>query len=323
VIAHADGIVGSPTALAALAPDIVVRLGSPHASKRLGGWCDQLADAGVPQLLIDPDGAFEDPARSASLVFRADPAALFAAASADLDGKDPADPRWLATWRAADDAAETAIADLVANETTPTEPGIARAVVDAVPDGSIVFVSSSMPVRDVEWFAPARRGAPRVLSNRGANGIDGVTSTVLGVAAAIGDRSTRVVGLLGDLALLYDLSGLVFGTREVVPDATLVVIDNRGGGIFSFLPYPDVLNADDFERAFGTPQRPDIAATVRGLGHAVVECATTAEVAAAVRAGGPGITVVLVRTDRAANVALHALAERTVAAAVAAATAGA
>ena len=321
VIAHADGILGSPVARTALAPEVVVHIGSPHASKRLGTWCAQLAGAGVRHLLIDPDGAFEDPDRAAALVLRTDPATLLRAAATRLGTNGAADPGWLRAWRDADDAAAGAICDLVEAEPAPTEPGIARAIVGAVPDGSIVFTSSSMPVRDVEWFAAARNGAPRVLANRGANGIDGVTSTILGVATSVAGSSTRVVGLLGDLALLYDLSGLVFGTREAVPDATLVVIDNGGGGIFSFLPYPGVLDDDDFERAFATPQRPDIAATVRGLGHAVVECTTTAEVADAVRAAAPGVTVVVVRTDRAANVALHHRAERQITAAVEAALA--
>ena len=126
----------------------------------------------------------------------------------------------------------------------------------------------------------------------------------------------EVVAIVGDLAFLYDLSGLVFGTHEVVPRATFVVVDNGGGGIFSFLPYPEVLDAATFERAFGTPQRPGIAATVRGLGHRAREADSLEDLAAALAEEAPGINVVIVRTDRTENVAFHSFVEQAVAAAV-------
>ncbi len=305
VIAHADGIVRSHAALGRLAPEVVVHVASPHASKVLGQWCEALADRGVPQVLIDPYGSFEDPERDASLVVRADPTSLFSAIEAEIGEGDAAPETWLEWWVAADRAVEDALSELVDEPGRLTEPAIARAVVRAMRPGSVLFASSSMPVRDLEWYGAPRIAPPRVVSNRGANGIDGVGSTALGLATSANSRGGEVVAIIGDLAFLYDLSALVFGVHEHVPNATLVVVDNGGGGIFSFLPYPGVIDAEMFERAFGTPQRPDIAATARGLGHRVVEVASLEEITREIENPTPGITVVVCSTDRSANVEIH------------------
>jgi len=160
-------------------------------------------------------------------------------------------------------------------------------------------------VRDVEGFAAPRAGV-RFLANRGVNGIDGFVSTVLGVAA--GGEGGPVVGLLGDLCFLHDTNGLL-GARDRGLDATFVVVDNDGGGIFSFLPQgdPAVVATGRFEALFGTPHGIDLAAVaaVHGLPCAVVERANDVGPAVkdAVQAGG--VRVVLVRTDRRVNVARH------------------
>jgi 2-succinyl-5-enolpyruvyl-6-hydroxy-3-cyclohexene-1-carboxylate synthase len=212
---------------------------------------------------------------------------------------------WPRRWHAVDAAAERAIGLFIDGQKEPSEPGIVRAVFTAARPRSVIVVSSSMPVRDLEWFGAQRESAPTVISNRGANGIDGVTSTALGVATAANRRGTDVIAVVGDLAFLYDLSGLVIGVHEEVPDVTFVVVDNAGGGIFSFLPYPGVVDNATFERAFGTPQRPDIAETVRALGHTALEVTTVEEISRAVGDPTGGITVVIVRTDRATNVEIH------------------
>jgi 2-succinyl-5-enolpyruvyl-6-hydroxy-3-cyclohexene-1-carboxylate synthase len=161
-------------------------------------------------------------------------------------------------------------------------------------------LASSMPVRDMESFA-APRGGLEVLANRGVNGIDGFVSTVFGVAAG-SDGPT--VGLLGDLCLLHDSNGLL-GVRDRGIDATLVVIDNDGGGIFSFLPQADL--PEHFENVFGTPHGIDLSALARVHGLPVTEVGAAGDVAPAVTdsiAAG-GVQLVLVRTDRATNVVRH------------------
>jgi 2-succinyl-5-enolpyruvyl-6-hydroxy-3-cyclohexene-1-carboxylate synthase len=210
---------------------------------------------------------------------------------------------------------ESAIAQGIAAHGGLTEPGIARQVFAALPAGATLFCSSSMPVRDIEWFAAARPDAPRVLANRGANGIDGVTSSVLGAAAAAAaEDGGPVVGLIGDLAFLHDVSALVWGRHESRPAAVLVVIDNGGGGIFDFLDYPGVVEARVFERLFGTPQAVDLAAVAAGFGIEVHEVTTPAglESSLAEALSTKELTLLHCRTERADNVAFHQLLTDTI-----------
>ncbi|MDA8291120.1 MAG: 2-succinyl-5-enolpyruvyl-6-hydroxy-3-cyclohexene-1-carboxylic-acid synthase [Actinomycetota bacterium] len=320
VVASGDGIARAAEALGELRPDVVVHLGSPHASKVLARWGAASADLGTEHVLVDAFGRFEDPERLAATVLGADPGVLATRAlERVVEERVVGEPGWMERWRGADDAAQGAIDAVLARQRSLTEPGVARAVFRSLPDGATLVSSSSMPVRDLEWFAAPRPGAPRVLANRGANGIDGVVSTVLGAAASREAGDGPVVGLLGDLAFFHDLSGLVWGAAERVPDATLVVVDNSGGGIFEFLAYPSVLDPASYERAFATPQRSDVGEVARALGCSVASVDSADALAAALEPAGGGVRVVHVRTERSANVALHGELERAIVAAVGAA----
>ncbi len=169
-----------------------------------------------------------------------------------------------------------------------------------------------MPVRDVEEFWPIREHPPRVLCNRGANGIDGTVSSAFGAAAA-GDGP--VVLLIGDVALIHDLGGLL-GARRLGLPLTIVLLNNDGGGIFHFLPIAG--QADAFEEHVATPHglRFEDAARLYGCGYERPE--TIAELRAAVGESlrSPGGTMIIeVRTDRTANRALHRTVEERVIAA--------
>jgi 2-succinyl-5-enolpyruvyl-6-hydroxy-3-cyclohexene-1-carboxylate synthase len=275
-------------------PDVVLRIGGPTTNKPLVQWLD----ASVDQVLVDPDGAWLDPARGVSARMVADPELLLGALADAVDVM--VDEEWVRTWTDADVAARAAIDALVDGWDEPFEGRIARDVVRATPtDGSLV-VASSMPVRDVESFA-STRDEVRFHANRGVNGIDGFVSTALGIAAA-SDGPT--VALVGDLCFLHDSNGLL-GAVDRGTDATFVVIDNGGGGIFSFLPQADL--PDHFETLFGTSQPVDLGALAAVHGIPVTDVGVAAEFEPALAAAveGGGVQVVRVRTDREANVTRH------------------
>jgi len=289
-------------------PDVVFRVGGTTTNKALTQWLD----ASIDQILVDPDGVWLDPQHAVSGRMDADPELLLGALADAIDVM--VDTEWVGEWTRADANARDAIDALIEQWDEPFEGRIARDVVAALPRDSAFVVASSMPVRDVESFAVPRDDVT-FYANRGVNGIDGFTSTVLGIAAGrasehASDQAGATVALTGDLCFLHDSNGLLGASRRGI-DATFVVVDNDGGGIFSFLPQADLPEqfeeAAHFETVFGTPQGVDLAALCALHDVPVTHVATAHEVGPAVtdavEAGG--VRVVLVRTDRDANVARH------------------
>ena len=300
VVATFDAILRHGPSADALRPDAVLRLGAPPASKVLGQW---IAGSGAVEVAVDEHGRWFDATHQAAHVLHADPSAACQALVHLVGGR--ANESWASRWAAAEAAAQGAIDAALAGHVEPTEPGIARTIAAALPEGSTLVVSSSMPVRDLEWFAAARDGM-RVLSNRGANGIDGVVSTGVGAALAVRGSGTPTVVLIGDVAFLHDSNALL-GLADRGIDLTIVVVDNDGGGIFSFLPQADALGSERFEQLFGTPHGVDLSVLAAAHGLMTVEPATAGDVADAVLAsiGAGGARVVQIRTDRVSNVAVH------------------
>ena len=290
-----DALLRVPAIADRLRPDLVVHLGAPLTGKVATSWLDR----DVPRILVDPDRAWLDPHRGASERVVADPGALLAAVADRLDEAGAASSPWLDEWRRAEATARAAVDGLLDADDAPSEPRVARDLVACLPEDSSLVVGSSMPVRDVEAFARPRRGV-RFHSNRGVNGIDGFVSTVLGVAAASGPT----VALCGDLTFLHDAGGLLEAVRRDI-DAVLIVVDNRGGGIFSFLP--QAAFREDFETLWGTPHHLDLAALCAIHGIPAHRVARASELAPAVlqAAAEGGIRVVIVTTDRDTNVAYH------------------
>ena len=328
-VAAADALLRVESFASEHVPEIVLRLGQPWASKAVADWLTSCAEAGAIHVLADPHWAWQDPRREADVVVPADPDHVMEALMLRLPegggsarSASAAPLTWSEGWAEAEAAAQHAIERALGRRAEATEPGVARALFAWSPPGSTGVVSSSMPVRYLEWFAAPRSDPPRVLANRGANGIDGVTSTTLGVTAAAAGTGGPVVGLLGDLAFLHDSTALVRGRREPALPAVLVVIDNGGGGIFSFLPQASGLDEAYFERLFGTPQRIDVADLARAAGCDTIEVGSRQEIptqldAALRNAALQGPAVVGVRSDRKANVAFHAELEAEVALALA------
>jgi 2-succinyl-5-enolpyruvyl-6-hydroxy-3-cyclohexene-1-carboxylate synthase len=265
-----------------------VRVGAPLTSKVTNAWLDD-----VPTVLVDADDTWLDPQHTAHERVRADPAALLAALAGEI--REPAPSAWLAGWLDAEQRARRAL-DGVIDDEIACEGRIARDVAAAVPDGGALVVASSLPVRALEWSIAPRHGI-RVLANRGANGIDGFVSTVVGVASA---HTGPVVALCGDLCLLHDTNGLLGGGST--PPATFVVVDNDGGGIFSYLPQHELA---EFETLFATPQSVDLVAVARAHGVSAerVELETVPKLVAE---GYDAARVLVVPVDRRAALEQHA-----------------
>jgi 2-succinyl-5-enolpyruvyl-6-hydroxy-3-cyclohexene-1-carboxylate synthase len=277
-ITTAHHLLASAGRASQLAPDTVVMLGRAGLSRNLTAFISNVETIGVGDGWSDPDRRLSGMARSIAFV-RSEP---------DLE--------WRSTWDQAESTARRSLdADLDGIE-TPSEPRAARDVASVIPAEGTLIVGSSMPVRDLDWFA--RPGPPmRVISNRGASGIDGLVSVALG-AGAVGPS----VALVGDLSLLHDQNGFLVAPR---PDLVLVVVNNDGGGIFSFLPQAGF--PESFEQLFGTPTGIDFSqlAAVHGLSYNHVEKAS--ELASAVTGGleAGGVHLIEIKTDRAENVTLH------------------
>jgi 2-succinyl-5-enolpyruvyl-6-hydroxy-3-cyclohexene-1-carboxylate synthase len=315
VVAAADAILRLPE-VAGWSPDLVLTLGAPWASKVVNQWLAALPPT-CPQILVDTWGRWLDPDRRASHVVAADPAILLSATGAQLAPPDEISD-WSRGWVTAEAAAQGVFSDVLGQrgELRLSEPAVARSVFAAMPEDGRLLVSSSMPVRDVEWFSCPRPVGP-VLSNRGANGIDGVLSTAIGVALSGGPT----VALLGDLAFLYD-AGALLGAAGRPMSLTVVVVDNDGGGIFSFLPQATAVEAERFETYWGTPHGVDLLALTRAYGvHATAIDDRGSLDALLARSHQPGVRVGVVRSNRIANVEAHGLLNSLVAAAVRAALA--
>jgi 2-succinyl-5-enolpyruvyl-6-hydroxy-3-cyclohexene-1-carboxylate synthase len=278
-------------------PDLVLRIGAPPTGGVTTQWL-----AGLDQhWLVDPDGRWLDPAHTVARCLPADAGPLLESLAERLTPPSGTPP-WRVEWIDADRRARRAIDDQLADVEELFEGRVARDVVAALSPGSTLVVASSMPVRDLESFAEPREGV-RFVANRGVNGIDGFVSTVLGVAAASG---TPTVGLTGDLSFLHDANGLLDVTGRGL-DAVFVVVDNDGGGIFSFLPYAETVAAEPFETVFATPPGVDLAdlAAAHRVPVDDVEKASALAPTLARALDAGGVRVVRVRTDRAANVTRH------------------
>jgi 2-succinyl-5-enolpyruvyl-6-hydroxy-3-cyclohexene-1-carboxylate synthase len=288
VVAHYDVLLRSDAFIESHPVELVVRVGDAPTSKPLREWL-----ANRRQIVVDPYADWHEPTRAAETTIGSDPAVLCELVLELLHESRPKAATSGSEWRAADATVEEALAAV----TDPFEPAIWNAVADSAPDGSTLWVASSMPVRDVESFLPVTEKPLRVLANRGANGIDGTVSSALGAALA---SEERVFLLVGDLALLHDLSGLV-ASRRLDAELTIVCANNAGGNIFDFLPVAAAAEAEAYEQHIVTPSGIDLAdvATLAAVPH--VLASTPDEVRAAVKRPG----LVEVRTDRTRNVELH------------------
>ncbi len=278
-------------------PDTVVHLGGEVVSKALMGY---LEAARPPRYIrVSADPRRHDPTHQVSHRVDAGVAA-FAEAATALD-LGPAPAPWVAAFYEPQARIHGALDGLMADTPGLDEPALCRLVSRLVPPDGALFLGSSMPVRDMDGFADAGGPAVPVGCNRGASGIDGTVASACGYAAGLGRRLTLVCG---DLTLLHDLNALALVARSPVP-ITVVVINNDGGGIFSFLPV--AAEGEPFETFFATPHGLAFEAFARGFGLDYRQPGSVAEFTAAYgdAAHGPRSTLIEVRSERRANRERH------------------
>lgn len=271
--AHASLFLNSTVIAKDLAPDTVIVIGRTTLSRSV----NMLINSARAKFVIDPRIATVDTDRLAEKKFTELPE-LYTA---------PADPEWLAKW--AKYSQRTA---KVVNEiSTWSEPLIAREISQHLPDQSTLFIASSRPIRDIEAFGAPRSGI-KTFANRGLAGIDGNISTALGIATV--HKSTFAV--LGDLAFLHDLTGLIH--REDI-NLRIFVVNNDGGGIFSTLPQRGVAG---FEQVFGTPHGLDPAVIAAAMGVDAKTISSVDQLRQELAKPVAGISVVVCKVpDREAN----------------------
>jgi 2-succinyl-5-enolpyruvyl-6-hydroxy-3-cyclohexene-1-carboxylate synthase len=284
-----------------LQPEIVIRVGALPTSKPLQQFL--LARTDRVHMVIDAGGP-RDPSHLATSYMLGDAAAMLATLAERVTAfGNPANRGWLDAWKAVDRSAAIAIECALMREEAPFEGRAAAEIAALLPDGATLVVGNSMPIRDVDAFVRGDQRRLRIVGNRGANGIDGVISSALGAAAV---AAGPVVLLVGDLSFLHDLNGLLAASKFNL-NATVVVLNNDGGGIFSFLPQAKQLDATTFEALFGTPTGLDVAAAARlfGASHARPGDwgAFRRDLCRAV--DGDGLSFIELITDRDRNVTQH------------------
>ena len=287
-----------------LSPDVVLRIGSIPTSKTLNEYLKR--QSGVPLVVVDAS-RWPDPSLLASQMIHVQPRLACESVLALLESgrTRKVDSAWLTRWREMNSTSNDAIERYMCTLDEAFEGRVLSDVVAGLPSPSTLFVSSSMPVRDLDAFGAGDARSIRVLANRGANGIDGVVSSAMGAAAANRElKAGPLVLVIGDVALYHDMNGLLAAKLHQL-DATIVVINNDGGGIFSFLPQS--AHDEHFEKLFGTPHGLtfESAAALYGARYNCVDNSASLRESLADGIAGSGLHIIEIETDRARNVELH------------------
>ncbi|MER2071173.1 MAG: 2-succinyl-5-enolpyruvyl-6-hydroxy-3-cyclohexene-1-carboxylic-acid synthase [Psychrobacillus sp.] len=285
-----DAILKSEAFMQSAIPDAVIRFGAQPVSKPLM----KFLEANPPKtfIAVDESPLFRDSLHVVTHHVQVDPSSLW------FQVEEKQSSSYLENWSKANDIATKHIQTYISEQTD--EGALAGTLFEGLPDKTDLIASSSMPIRDVDTFFNKTYKDVHVYANRGTNGIDGVVSTALGIQAA-----TKRPGylLIGDLAFLHDVNGLIV-TRFSETDLTIVIMNNDGGGIFSYLPQSTETNY--FEHLFGTPTGLEFSA-IATMYHAQYDVVHTKEDFQAVLSKDKtkNIRMIEVRTDRQNNTETH------------------
>ncbi len=277
-------------------PDCVLHFGGVPTAKVLNQYLARATDA--EHIFFDLPGSVRDPDALATLAVEGD-AGMAATLLLGRGILCEAEHDWLAEWSAKDRAARQSLRRSALAFEESFEGRVFLELQEALPEGATIMAGNSMPVRDMDAFIEASPKRLSFIANRGVNGIDGVTSSALGTAAA---ETGPVVLVIGDLSFYHDMNGLWAAMRHNL-DLTIVLVNNDGGGIFHYLP--QAAHDNSFEQWFGTPLGIDLSAAVRMYGGDYARIDDWDTFRAAIAAGGSGLRVFELRTDRYRNAEMH------------------
>jgi 2-succinyl-5-enolpyruvyl-6-hydroxy-3-cyclohexene-1-carboxylate synthase len=289
-------------------PELVLRFGAMPIAKPLLQYFNRYA--ACPQVVVDADGGWNEPTQLATQMIHASPAVFCQSIDEALKQGQPfaPDKSWLNTWLETDRITSQALAAAIQNFEVPFEGRVFTELSELLPAGSTLFVGNSMPVRDLDTFFWNIPHPVRIIGNRGANGIDGIISSALGVSAGGSllpqEEKAPTVLVIGDLSFFHDLNGLLAARLHQL-DMTIILINNDGGGIFSFLSQVDY--PEHFEQLFGTPTGLEFQPVVQMYGGTYYQIDDWSAFRRAfhqsVQSGG--LHVIELRTERASNVSMH------------------
>lgn len=301
IITTYDSFLRSEDIVRKLRPGLVLRFGMLPLSKPLSLYFKQYPQAS--HWVVDEGSEWRDPMHLVSHMLYVDPASfveelLRLAKRKDL--KRYREEEWLKSWMELERKSVEVITKELKGMERIFEGKVFQELTSLLPDGAVLYVGSSMPIRDLESFFLGSESRIRILANRGTNGIDGIVSSALGVATA----KVPVVLVLGDLSFYHDLNGLLAAKLHSL-QATIILVNNDGGGIFSFLPQAELSEA--FEPLFGTPTGLDFRPAVEMYGGHFIRVEGWEEFRSAVAQGisGNKLTVIEIRTNRKENFSLH------------------
>ncbi len=295
-LSHAPLLLADDAFADAHVPDLVITVGRVGLNRSVLRMISR-ADL---HLAVDTRREWSDPTRSADIVL----------ATVPLPPEESEyDEEWLESWQRADVLAAAAVETaLASDDDVLTGMHVARVTAALVPDGGLLFLGASWPVRHVGSFAANTVQDAVILGNRGTSGIDGCVSTAWGAAAALQrNGGAGAIALMGDQTFLYDTNGLLAPADEERPDLVIVVSDNDGGGIFSSLEQGSAVPPSMFERVFGNPLGIDLVELADSLSTPAVAVYSLADLEQAIddALGAGGVRIVVARTcDRAAEAAM-------------------
>jgi len=308
VLSSYDAFLRIDSFIESMQPELLLRFGVMPTSKPLLLYLKNYPSC--PLVVIDGNGGWEEPTQLASELIHTNPVALcrrlltlLEQSKKSQEIQSPVSQEWLATWQDADTVARHTLQSAIQDFSELFEGRVFTELASLLPDGTTLYTGNSMPVRDLDTFFWGSKRRIWIMGNRGASGIDGVVSSALGASAGAGQDEPTVL-VLGDLSFFHDLNGLLAARLHQL-NLTIVLINNDGGGIFSFLPqaaYPE-----HFEQLFGTPTGLDFRLAVQMYGGQFQKVDTWEQFRKAVSQGlnEGGLHVIEVPTERTSNVKMH------------------